>query len=69
MAKQQKLICEECKVAFTFDPDEDAQVITSLTDSKSVKKAKSKNKIDVAVIAYLECPNGHTKSYKVIKSY
>ncbi len=64
MSKIQKLICPECKAEFEFDPDSDTKVITSI--NKSFRIAAKK---EVEVTAYLECPNGHSKPYKVTKSY
>lgn len=62
MAKIQKLICPECKAEFEFNPN--SVVITSLNKSIPVRTKK-----EAVVTAYLECPNGHTKPYKVTKDY
>jgi hypothetical protein len=62
MTKIQKLVCPECKAEFEFNPN--SVVITSLNKSISVRTKK-----EAVVTAYLECPNGHTKPYKVIKEY
>jgi hypothetical protein len=62
MTKIQKLICPECKAEFEFNPN--SVVITSLNKSIPVRTKK-----EAVVTAYLECPNGHTKPYKVTKEY
>jgi hypothetical protein len=62
MAKIQKLICPECKAEFEFNPN--SVVITSLNRSIGIRSKK-----ETVVKAYLECPNGHTKPYKVTKEY
>lgn len=64
MAEKQKLVCPECKAEFEFDPNSDTKVITSLNESYRPQLKK-----EVEVTAYLKCPNGHTKPYKVTKSY
>lgn len=64
MAEIQKLTCPDCKTEFEFDPNSGTKVITSLNESYRPQLKK-----DVEVVAYLECPNGHTKPYKVTKSY
>lgn len=64
MAEKQKLVCPECKAEFEFDPNSDTKVITSLNESYRPQLKK-----EVEVTAYLICPNGHTKPYKVTKSY
>lgn len=64
MADIQKLNCSECDAEFEFDPNSDEQVITSINES-----FKPKAKKEVEVVAYLECPNGHLKPYKVKKDY
>ncbi|WP_430403693.1 hypothetical protein [Fluviicola sp.] len=64
MAEKQKLICPECTEEFEFDPNSDEKVITSLNES-----FRPQPKSDVEVVAYLECPQGHLKPYKVKKDY
>jgi hypothetical protein len=64
MAKIQKLICPECKAEFEFDPNSEVKVITSLNKSFRIRSKK-----EAIVTAYLECPNGHSKPYKVTKEY
>jgi hypothetical protein len=68
MAEIQKLICPECKAEFDFDPNSDMKVITSFSEAANESFKALSNK-DATVTAYLECPNGHTNSYKVIKAY
>ena len=62
MTKIQKLVCPECKAEFEFNPN--SVVITSLNKSIPLRTKK-----EAVVTAYLECPNGHTKPYKVTKEY
>jgi hypothetical protein len=64
MADKITLICPSCQTQFEFDPNSDEQVITSLN-----KNFRPKLKSNVEVVAYLECPNGHLKPYKVKKDY
>lgn len=64
MAAIQKVKCPDCQVEFEFDPNEDNGVITSLNESVNIKLGKDKK-----VTAYLTCPNGHIKPYKVFKPY
>ena len=64
MAEKQKLKCSECGEEFEFDPNSDEQVITSLNEN-----FRPALKLNVEVVAYLECPKGHLKPYKVKKDY
>jgi hypothetical protein len=64
MAKKQKLTCPECGAEFEFDPESKEKVITSLNESFRPQLKK-----EIEVTAYLKCPNGHTKPYKVKKDY
>lgn len=64
MAKKQKLKCPDCEIEFEFDPKADNKIITSLNESFRTILKK-----EVEVTAYLTCPNGHKKPYKVIKEY
>lgn len=64
MADKQELTCPECNTKFEFDPNSDSKVVTSLNESFRPQLKK-----DIEVTAYLKCPNGHTKAYKVTKSY
>lgn len=63
MADKQQLTCPECGEQFEFDPNRDEKVVTSLNESMLQKRT------DVEVVAYLSCPNGHVKRYKVKKDY
>lgn len=62
-AEKQKLRCSECEKEFEFDPNSEEHLIVT-PDSKR----KTKTKI-VEVTAYLECPSGHIKPYRVKKDY
>lgn len=64
MAEKQKLKCYECGEEFEFDPNSDEQLITSLNEN-----FRPTLKLNVEVVAYLECPKGHLKPYKVKKDY
>jgi len=64
MAEKQKLTCPDCGIEFEFDPNSDEKVITSLNEN-----FRPASKSNVEVVAYLECPNGHLKPYKVKKDY
>ncbi|MDW3196443.1 MAG: hypothetical protein R8G66_28975 [Cytophagales bacterium] len=64
MAQKQNLECPECGAKFVFDPNSDQKVISNLNESYVPKLKKQ-----IEVTAYLECPNGHTKPYKVTKEY
>lgn len=64
MAEKQKLKCSECGEEFEFDPNSEISIITSLNES-----FKPQIKSNVEVVAYLECPKGHLKPYKVKKDY
>lgn len=64
MAEIQKLKCPECDTEFEFDPNSDEQVITFINESFRPKVKKERE-----VVAYLECPKGHLKPYKVKKDY
>mgnify|MGYP000743008232 CR=1 FL=1 len=66
MAEKQKLKCPECGEEFEFDPNSDEQVITSLNESF---RPRPQLKLNVEVVAYLVCPKGHLKPYKVKKDY
>jgi Fe2+ or Zn2+ uptake regulation protein len=64
MSDIQKLKCPECGEEFEFDPNANENVITSLNESHRPKLNK-----EIVVTAYLKCPNGHIKPYKVKKTY
>ena len=64
MAEKQQLKCSECGEEFEFDPNSDEQVITSLNEN-----FRPALKSNVEVVAYLECPKGRLKPYKVKKDY
>lgn len=64
MATKQNLKCPECNTIFEYDPHSDETVLTFFDKSPKLKLKKP-----VQVVAYLECPNGHTKPYKVFKDY
>jgi len=64
MAEKQKLKCSECGVEFEFDPEANEKVITSLNESFRPQLKK-----ELEVTAYLKCPNGHVKPYRVKKTY
>ena len=61
MATKQKLKCSVCNTEFEYEED---SVLTLFNESP-----KSKRQEKVEVVAYLECPNGHLRSYKVKKNY
>lgn len=55
-----KLICPDCQTEFEYDPM-DIIVVKRLEARQEAK--------DEEVTAYLTCPLGHTKPYKVRKDY
>lgn len=52
--------CKSCDEEIFFDPNE--KVVTQINESA---KPFGKEKEGEEVIAYLTCPNGHTRPYKV----
>jgi hypothetical protein len=64
MAEKQKLKCSECGEEFEFDPNSDERVVISRNESAPPSKSNI-----IEVVAYLECPKGHLKRYKVKKEY
>lgn len=62
MAKEHKIKCPECGTEFEFSPEENVVVNLNRMDIPKLNRNKE-------VTAYLTCPKGHTKPYKVTKSY
>ena len=61
MATKQKLKCSVCNTEFEYEED---GVLTLFNESP-----ESKRQENVEVVAYLECPNGHLRPYKIKKNY
>ena len=64
MLEKQTLQCPECEIEFEFDPLDDDSDDAVLYEGYILRLNQIKE-----VNAYLECPNGHTKPYKVKKIY
>ncbi len=68
MAEIQNLECPECGDKFTFDPNSNEEVVVPLNWTRK-PQSKKNDKNEITVTAYLDCLNGHTKPYRVKKSY